>query len=81
MITHWLDCHIGISKHKLRPALGHCWESLFLFLLWLQLQHMEVPRLEVKLEPWPHHSHGNNGSDPPSATYTPAHGNTRSLTH
>ena len=36
--------------------------------------HMEVPRLGVKLELQPHHSHSN-------ATYTTAHGNARSLTH
>ena len=28
-----------------------------------------------------HHSHNNMGSEPPSVTYTTAHGNARSLTH
>ena len=48
---------------------------LFLFLLGPHLQHMEVPRLGVKLEPQ------HCQIQAASATYTTAHGNTGSLTH
>ena len=51
----------------------------FFFLVFLgsHLQHMEVPRLGVKLELQPQ----QRGMQAASAAYTTAHGNARSLTH
>ena len=59
------------------PTLLYIYIFFFFFFLGLHLQHMEVPRLGVELEPQPHQLR----IWAVSATYTTAHGNTRSLTY
>ena len=82
------SCFKAISRSplSLSSPLGDCKEAvfhclppaeIFFFFCFLEphLQHMEVPRLGPTPQPQQHKIQAE------SATYTTAHGNTRSLTH
>ena len=76
----------GCEKAIILNNGGHFIKLLLFFffsVLGPHLQHMEVPRLWVKLELQLlglRHSHSNAGSKPVSATYTTAHSNARLFT-
>ena len=73
----------GIFLHLFRFSLKYSFIYLFIFFLEMYPQHMEVPRLGVKLElQLPVYNTAMATPDPGwSVTYTAAHSNTGSLTH